>query len=86
MNYKNCCANNKGNETAMKNFSKFADIRHMEKDGRLLIVDDKNMTFMLLDDAKVHSSYDSGVWINSPFFTESIRNMFDIMWQNLKKP
>jgi len=74
----------KENEAIAKKLAKFAEIRHAEQGGRLLMVDDKNLTFMLLDDSKVHSSYDAGVWVSTPFFTGMVKNMFDTMWNNIK--
>ena len=48
--------------------------------GRYCIVDGKEVTFMLLDDAEVHPSYDCGVWINTPFFAQTLQAQFDALW------
>lgn len=48
--------------------------------GRYCIVDGKEVTFMLLDDAEVHPSYDCGVWINTPFFAQTLQSQFDALW------
>ncbi|MBN2421309.1 TrmB family transcriptional regulator [Candidatus Woesearchaeota archaeon] len=47
---------------------------------RYCIVDGKEVTFMLLDDAEVHPTYDSGVWINTPFFAKALQAQFDMLW------
>ena len=47
---------------------------------RYCIVDGKEVTFMLLDDADVHPSYDCAVWINTPFFAKSLQSQFDALW------
>ena len=40
--------------------------------GRFCIVDNKELAFMLLDDTKVHPSYDLAVWVNTPLFASTI--------------
>lgn len=50
-------------------------------DGRFVLVDDKEVLFMLTDD-KVHHKFDNGIWINSPFFVNALSNMFDVTWKN----
>lgn len=47
---------------------------------RYCIVDGKEVTFMLMDDAEVHPSYDCGVWINTPFFAKTLQAQFDALW------
>lgn len=47
---------------------------------RYCIVDGKEVTFMILDDAEVHPSYDSGVWINTPYFAKALQSQFDLLW------
>jgi len=47
---------------------------------RYVIVDGKEVTFMLLNDSEVHPSYDCGVWINTPFFAKALQSQFDILW------
>ena len=36
---------------------------------------------MLLDDEKVHSSYDVGVWVNTEFFTKALTQLFNRAWK-----
>ena len=40
--------------------------------------------FMLLDDASVHPNYDVGVWINTPYFAQSLETMFNLAWKDFK--
>ncbi len=57
---------------------KFADIKNVKSfNGRFCIVDNKELTFMLLDDSKVHPSYDSAVWVTTPLFAETISKALD---------
>ena len=39
---------------------------------------------MLLDDDKVHASYDIGIWINTEFFASALEQLFEMLWCNLK--
>ncbi|MBD3204558.1 hypothetical protein GF327_09785 [Candidatus Woesearchaeota archaeon] len=49
-----------------------------KNEGRFLIVDNKEMLFMVTDDSAVHPSYDIGIWINSPYFVNTLVRAFDI--------
>lgn len=76
----------KESKSAAKRLSEYAEIKHSDKVlGRFVIVDNKQITFMLLNDESVHSNYDSGVWVNSPFFASTVTGMFDLNWQKLPK-
>ena len=48
---------------------------------RFIIVDDSQTIFMLSDDAEVHPAYDNAVWVNTPFFTNALKELFDNMWK-----
>jgi HTH-type transcriptional regulator, sugar sensing transcriptional regulator len=51
---------------------------------RFCLVDGKELLFMIMDDTKVHESYDTGVWVKSPYFVKSLENLFEINWKSLK--
>jgi HTH-type transcriptional regulator, sugar sensing transcriptional regulator len=52
---------------------KFSEVQNIKGMGaRFCIVDNKEIAFMLLEDCKVHPSYDSAVWVNTPVFAETI--------------
>jgi HTH-type transcriptional regulator, sugar sensing transcriptional regulator len=60
--------------------SKFVGLRNLKGlDSRFVLVDGKELMFMLTND-DVHDKADSGVWVNSPFFVSSMKNMFDTAW------
>ncbi len=62
-----------------------ADVRHNEKiNSRFITVDGKDTVFMTLDDKDVHPSYDLGVWVKTPYFTNAMDNMFDNLWNQSK--
>jgi sugar-specific transcriptional regulator TrmB len=61
-----------------------ADVRFTDEvKARFVIVDSKEIVFMLLDDTQVHPSYEVGVWINTPFFTTALVAMFNATFENL---
>lgn len=75
-----------------KDNRKFADslkglveIKHNDKvNSRFVTVDGKDMVFMTLDDKEVHPSYDMGVWVKTPYFTNAMDDMFDHVWDASK--
>lgn len=68
----------------VKELSKIAELRNTELKTRFCIVDKKEFVFMILDDEKVHSNYDVGVWVNTPFFANALATMFNSEWQKMK--
>jgi len=76
---------NKQNQSAVKDISSVADIRHTDAKARFIIVDGKELIFMVLDDEEVHPTYDIGIWINTPFFANALQTLFDVAWKSLKK-
>jgi len=63
---------NKSKEV-VKELKKYADVKNVKGyDGRFCIVDNKELAFMLLDDSKVHPSYDLAVWVNTPLFASTL--------------
>ena len=76
----------KDSKAAAKKLAEYAEIKNTESViGRFVIVDNKQVTFMLLNDEGVHSNYDSGVWVNTPFFANALTNMFNLTWDKLPK-
>ncbi|MFC1723449.1 TrmB family transcriptional regulator [Nanoarchaeota archaeon] len=76
---------NKQTEKAVKDLKSVAEVRNAtDIKARFLLVDGKQLMFMLLDDSEVHPTYDSGIWVNTPFFATALRSMFDTEWKKLK--
>lgn len=68
-----------------KNLSKFAEVKTSKKlDGRFTIVDGKELMFMVMHDDNVHPSYDIGIWVNTPFFANTMDNMFEMAWKDME--
>jgi sugar-specific transcriptional regulator TrmB len=55
-------------------------IRSKPINARFLIVDNTELIFTIKP-TNVHEDFDYGVWINSPFFTNSLSYMFDLAWK-----
>ncbi len=76
---------NGNNGKDMNEIKDIVEIRHSDKlKGRFIIVDNKEMVFMISDDKTVHESYDTAVWVNTPFFTQSFNELFESTWKTLK--
>lgn len=72
----------KETEKAVKELKGLAEIRNASNvKARFCLVDGNQITFMLLDDAEVHPTYDAGVWVNTPFFASALRTMFETEWK-----
>lgn len=62
----------------------FANVKWTDKiNGRFCIVDGKELMFMIMNDDKVHEDYDTGIWVNTPFFAKTMNSMFDLAWKGL---
>lgn len=76
----------KDNRKFVESLKGFAEIKHNERiNSRFVTVDGKDTVFMTLDDKEVHPSYDMGVWVKTPYFTNSMDNMFEHVWENSKQ-
>ena len=64
--------------------SKYAEIRSADNlKSRFAIIDAKDMMFMILNDDNVHQSYDVGVWVNTPFFANTMEQLFESAWKDM---
>lgn len=68
-----------------KDFSRIAEIRSSEEKmkARFIIIDGQQLLFMLMDDEKVHPSYDLGVWLNTDYFAPALEQLFDLAWTDM---
>lgn len=77
----------KDSKDAVKELSKVAEIRNVDKiNARFCVVDGKELVFMVLDDKEVHPTYDMGIWVNTPFFAKALDGMFNLAWKDMKMP
>jgi HTH-type transcriptional regulator, sugar sensing transcriptional regulator len=70
-----------------KDLRELVEVRVADKESkaRFILVDGKELIFMLSDDQEVHEAYDMGVWVNTPFFTNALEGMFQLTWKGLKR-
>ena len=70
-------ANDK-NKAAIDDLKKHAEFIHGSSvKGRLLLVDDSQLSFMLMDDEKTHPDYELAVWVNTPVFVNTIKGLLN---------
>ena len=75
----------KNGKKMLAELSKYAEIRNSDIDARFMVVDGEDLAFMVMDDKKVHPSYDVGIWVTTPFFASAVENLFDLAWKGMKK-
>ena len=69
---------------AVKEIKQYVQLKNLEgMSARFVIVDDKEIMFMVNNDKNVHESYDTGIWADSPFFVSALSKMFNQTWQEL---
>ncbi len=71
---------------AVRDISSVAEVRHTDAKARFVLVDGKEIVFMIMDDMTVHPTYDVGIWVNTPFFAGALENLFNIAWKTMKTP
>ncbi len=74
----------KETEKLAKELEGIAEVRHSDAKARFVVVDGKELVFMVMDDEEVHPTYDIGIWINTPFFATALEQLFNIAWETLK--
>ena len=72
------CAN------AIKDLGTVAEVRHTNSKARFMVIDGKELTFMVLDDKEVHPTYDVGIWVNTPFFASALEDLFELACKDMK--
>ncbi|OIO64948.1 hypothetical protein AUJ68_04505 [Candidatus Woesearchaeota archaeon CG1_02_57_44] len=69
---------------AVKDLKDVAEVRNSPTKGRFIVVDGKEVIFMVLDDKEVHPTYDVGIWVNTPFFASALEELFNLAWKGMK--
>lgn len=74
------------NKKVAKDLQSVAEVKDCGKfRARFMIVDSKELMFMVLDDERVHPTYDVGIWLNTEFFAKALEDLFELAWNNFKK-
>ncbi len=58
-----------------------APVKSKTLSARFIIVDKRELIFTMKP-TNVHEDFDYGVWINSPYFTNSLAYMFELAWNS----
>jgi sugar-specific transcriptional regulator TrmB len=79
------CPVTEKNKQALSELSSIAtvkDFKHIK--ARFMIADKREALFMVLDDEQVHPTYDVGIWLNTPFFANTLTQLFELAWKEAK--
>ncbi len=71
------------NKKYIEGLSKIIEIRKSKMNARFIVVDGKELIFMIMDDKTVHPSYDIGIWVNTPFFASTLAQLFNLAWKEM---
>jgi len=67
-----------------RELAKFADVKSATNiNSRFALSDSKEVLFMILNDEKVHHSYDVGIWVNTPYFANTLEQLFELAWNEM---
>ncbi len=73
-------------KAAVKDLDGIAEIRNVDHiNARFVVVDGSEVIFMVMHDDEVHPTYDIGIWVNTPFFSSALDQLFDLAWESLAK-
>ncbi|HLD33417.1 MAG TPA: helix-turn-helix domain-containing protein [Candidatus Nanoarchaeia archaeon] len=61
------------------------ECKHTDKTNRFCSIDGSQLMMMLMDDKNVHESFDSAVWISTPYFVQHFDDLFEKDWKDMKK-
>ncbi len=64
-----------------KEMSDYAKVRDANVNSRFVLVDEKDLIFMLAHDKDIHESVDTAIWVKSPFFTATLKGLFEQHWK-----
>ena len=69
---------------ALKDLGNVAEVRNTDSKARFVIVDRKELLFMINNDNEVHPTYDVGIWVNTPYFAAALEELFELAWKEMK--
>ena len=54
-----------------------ANVYDKDLNARFVLVDGKELVFMIKDEKNLHESTDIGIWVSTPFFAQALKDMFE---------
>ena len=58
-----------------------AEVKDINMNTRFMVVDGKELIFMVNHDKETHESADVAIWVKTPFFANTLREMFEGAWK-----
>ncbi|MGB9748328.1 MAG: TrmB family transcriptional regulator [Candidatus Woesearchaeota archaeon] len=74
---------NKESLETLKELKDFVEVKKAKTNSRFVVVDGKEVVFMVANDKDIHPIYDIGIWVNSEFFASTLENYFNSVWKEL---
>lgn len=65
---------------AANELKEIAEVKDIDTNARFVIVDGKDLVFMVGSDKNLHESSDVAIWVNTPFFSTALKGMFEYLW------
>jgi len=56
-------------------------IKNIDMNARFVIIDAKDILFMVNHDKNLHQNSDVGIWVSTPFFASALNTMFESVWE-----
>ncbi|MBI2110065.1 TrmB family transcriptional regulator [Candidatus Woesearchaeota archaeon] len=70
---------------ALKELKGVAQVKHTDSiNARFMLVDEKELMFMVANDKDIHEDYDTGIWVSTPYFSGALNSMFNQVWNNMQ--
>ena len=80
------CPQTEKTKNIQEELKDIVEIRFTEEiEARFCIIDGEEVLFMTLHDKDIYPAYDIGVWVNTPFFSQALQQLFEIAWREMKK-
>ena len=80
------CPRTEKSEECKRELKGIVDIRFTDLvEARFCVVDGEEVLFMTLHDKDIYPAYDIGVWVNTPFFAQALRQLFDVAWGDFEQ-
>jgi len=67
-------------KNAAEELKEIASVKNIDINARFVIVDGKELMFLVNADKNVHESTDTAIWVNTPFFAQALSSLFDNVW------
>ncbi|MEM2121107.1 MAG: helix-turn-helix domain-containing protein [Candidatus Woesearchaeota archaeon] len=77
---------NKESLETLKELKDIVEVKKAKTNSRFVVVDGKEVVFMVANDKDIHPTYDVGIWVSSEFFASTLENYFNSVWKDLPQP